>query len=144
MTVSKSWARNFAVDLTANPVEIYRPGAVPGDPNSEVFQGILSELLGITDAVIPPVTAGASYSGVSVQFYNKAATGSLVPWRIWDIAANGAGSTVDLLGYFNAGQRFSIYSKTASIWAAITFGANLIPAGKKVWLWGTANEGNEY
>jgi hypothetical protein len=145
MTISKSWARNFGVDLTANPTELYRPGEVPGDANSEVVQGLITGLLGVTDAVIPPVQAGASYSGVSVQFWQKSAPASpLVPWGIWDLAANGDGRLVDLLLFFNSSQRHSVYSKTASLWANISVGSSLIPAGKKVWIYGTANEGNEY
>lgn len=145
MTIPKSWVRNFAFEVTATPVEIYRPGAVPGEANVEVTSGILSGLLGVTDVVIGPVQAGATYSGLSVQLWQKSSpTSPLVPWGIWDVAANGGGRLVDLLFYFNSSQRFNLYSKTASLWAGITFGANLIPAGKKVWVYGTANEGNEF
>jgi hypothetical protein len=127
--------------------EFWRPGNVGGGAsNPEVKFGRLSELKGSTNIVLPGLSAGQTWSGVSVILYVRPTVDSpiKVPIYYWDIAGDNKGSILNLMPDLTRQVSSLSLSSEASLFAKLEAFNVQIPTGQKVWLWGTAIESNQY
>ena len=145
MTIPQTFLKNFAVQVTANETELWRPGNVPIPANIDIVAGVLETLLGATEINLPPVATGSTWSGVSVEFFLKPSTSSALrfPIYIWDISADRKGTLVDLnfLMSGSGARPVSLFNQ-ASLITRIRPGS--VATSTPIFLWGTAIETNQY
>jgi hypothetical protein len=145
MTIPQTFLKNFSVQVTANEIELWRPGNVPAPVNIDIVAGVIEVLMGATEINLPPVVAGSTWSGVSVEFFLKPDTASALRFPIytWDIAADRKGTMVDLNFLMSgSGARPVSLSRNASLLARIR--PSSVATSTPIFLWGSAIEVNQY
>jgi hypothetical protein len=145
MTIPQTFLKNFSVQVTANEIELWRPGNVPAPVNADMVGGVLEVLMGATEINLPPIVAGSTWSGVSVEFLLRPSTASALrfPIYIWDIAANRKGTLVDLNFLLTgAGARPVSLSRDASLLARIRAGS--VATSTPIFIWGSVIEANQF
>jgi hypothetical protein len=145
MTIPQTFLRNFLVQVTAAEIELWRPGNVPAPVNADMVGGILDVLMGATEINLPPIVAGSTWSGVSVEFLLRPNSNNALRFPIytWDIAADRKGVLVDLNFLISgAGARPVSLSRDASLLARIRPGS--VATSTPIFIWGSAIEANQY